>query len=210
MLLLIHGFVLVMGYGFGHQRLFGLADVFNLGKEHSVPTLFATLLLLINALLFFLLYRAGDESRYFERVWLILFLVFCFTAVDEYAVIHERLITPLRETFSLEGYLYFAWIIPYAIGVGLLGLFVAPALWRLGWRYRLLFGVAAGTFLGGAIGVEMFGGRYYESVNEQADLHYRLLQTVEECLEYAGAIILAYTLLDLLRTRLGGITLRFG
>lgn len=207
--LLLHGFVLIMNYGFGHDLMLGFAPIFNLGNEHSVPTLFATLLLLLDALLFLTLFRIGEPSRYHAFVWLLLAGAFVFVALDEYAVFHERLINPLREGLDVGGYLYFAWIIPYAIGVALLGLLVGPALWRLGWRYRFLFGAAAVLYVGGAIGVEMLGGRYYEAREEQVDLTYRLFQTVEETLEYLGTILLAYTLLELISSRADSIRLRF-
>ncbi|MPY69469.1 MAG: hypothetical protein GEU92_05225, partial [Alphaproteobacteria bacterium] len=45
-LLIAHGLGLVMTYGFGHGRIFGLVRLFNIAVEQNVPTLFATLLLL--------------------------------------------------------------------------------------------------------------------------------------------------------------------
>src|SRR5690606_4741708 len=99
--------------------------------EGSVPTLYASVLLLLNAILFFVLFRV-TEPAYSRSVWLVLSLVFCFLAVDEYAVLHERLSDPVRERLGVDGYLYFAWVIPYAIGVALLALIVVPSIWRLG------------------------------------------------------------------------------
>lgn len=200
-LLLAHGIGLLSTYGFGHDRVFGLVPLFNIALEHNVPTLFATLLLLSNGFLFFVLFRAGDTSSQREYWWLVLSLVFCFLAVDEFAVIHEGLINPLRRALGVGGYLFFAWIIPYAIGVAVLALLVVPAIWHLGWRYRFLFGASGLVYLGGAIGVEMIGGNYYQANQRQVDLNYRLLQTVEESLEFVGLIILVYTLLDLIRNR---------
>lgn len=209
LLLLLHVFVLTMNYGFGHDHMYGLSEIFNFGVEHSVPTLFATLSLLICALCFLLLYKAGEPGSHLRRVWMVLTLSFAFVTVDEYAVLHERLIRPVRDLFGFEGFLYFAWVLPYAIAAALLGAYVLPALWKLGRKYRLLFGSAAAFYLFGAIGVEMLGARYYESVNEQVDLTYRLYQTLEEVMEHTGVLILIYTLLDLLRYRVGGVRLRF-
>src|SRR5690606_2124325 len=104
-------------------------------------------------------------------------------AVDEFAIIHERLIKPVREALGTGGLLYFAWIIPYLVAVFALAVLVGPTLWRLGGRFRLLFGLSAGLFLAGAVGVEMLGGRHYEARSGDVDLTYRLYQTVEECLE---------------------------
>jgi hypothetical protein len=207
LLLLAHGFVLLMDFGFGHGLMFGVSRLFNMGLEGSVPTLFASLLLLINALLFFVLFRVG-EAVYGRHVWLMLSLVFCFLAVDEYAVLHERLIEPVRTRLGVGGYFYFAWIIPYALAVALLALIVLPSIWRLGWRYRFLFSTSALVYLSGAVGVEMLGADHYEAVEEKADLKYRLFQTVEESLEFIGLIILTFTLLDLLRKQFDRIVFR--
>lgn len=201
LLLAAHGLGLVLQYGFGHDRALGFVPLFNMGKEVSVPTLYATLLLVGNGFLFFVLFRAERASAGAARVWLLLALVFWFLAIDEYAVLHERLIGPVREGLGLGGYLYFAWIVPYAVGVAVLAAIVLPVIWRLGWRYRLLFGTAAVLYLSGAIGVEMLGGAYYEAQEEQVDLTYRLFQTVEESLEFLGLVALAYTLLSLARSR---------
>ena len=207
-LLLLHGFVLVMHYGFGHDHMYGLSEIFNLGNEHSIPTLFATLTLLSNTLCLFFLYRAEPAGSRLARVWLVLFLAFAFVTVYEYAVLHERLIRPVRELLDFGGYLYFAWVLPYAALAAALGLYVLPALWRLGARYRRLFACAAGSYLLGALGIEMLGARHYEAVGEQVDLRYRIFQTVEETLELTGTIVLLYTLLDLLRDRVRRVTLR--
>jgi hypothetical protein len=122
--------------------------------------------------------------------------------------VHERLIRPVRTGLNVEGYLYFAWIIPYAVGVVVLAFLAVPAIWRLGWRYRVLFGTSGVVYLSGAIGVEMLGGNLYQANQEQVNLNYRLLQTVEECLEYIGLIILTFTSLDLIRTRIDHLVLR--
>ena len=173
-----------------------------------MPTFFASLLFFANGLFFFVLYRIGGDTRYAHFVWLILGAVFCFLAVDEFAAIHERLIHPVRKGLQVGGYLYFAWIIPYAAGVIVLAALVIIPLWRLGLRYRILFGVAGLLFLGGSVGIEMLGGNNYDANHKQVDLTYRLYQTAEESLEFTGLIVLIYTLLDLIRSRTNNVTVR--
>lgn len=204
-LLLGHGVGLVMTYGLGHDHVFGLVPLFNIAIEQNIPTLFASLLLLANGFLFLALHRTGERSRYARFAWLTLAAVFCFLGIDEAALIHERLSAPVKEHFPVEGYLFFAWVIPYGIATAAIGGLVLYPLWRLGWRYRLLFGAAALTYIGGAVGVEIVGGNYYRAHEQQVDLTYRLYQTVEESLEITGLIILLYTLLDLLRRRAAGL-----
>lgn len=207
-LMLGHGVALLMTYGFDHDYVFGLVPLFNIAMEHNIPTLFATLLLFGSGVCFFVLYRIGDTSRHVRYVWLLLSLVFCGLAVDEAVLIHERMIGPVRDRLDLGGYLFFAWVVPYSLGVAVLACLVALPIWRLGWRYRMLFGIAGMTYLGGAIGVEMLSAHYYETNREQVDLYYRLFQTAEEFLEFAGLIVLVYTLLDLIRNRSGAVMLR--
>lgn len=207
-LLLGHAIGLLMNYGLGHNYVFGLVPLFNFGQEQNIPTLFSTLLMLASAICFLALYRIGEVSPYARRVWLILAVVFCFAAIDETAVIHERIGLSVRERLGVGGYLFFAWVIPYSVGVAALAAIVIVPIWRLGWRYRALFGVAAITFVGGAVGVEMLGAHYFEANQQQKTLIYSLFQTVEELLEFTGLIILLYTLLDLLRRRTAVLTLR--
>lgn len=206
--MLAHGVGLVMTYALGHGNLLGLVPLFNLATETNVPTFFATFLLMLNTLLFAFVWWTGAEREPGSRVWLFLAFVFVFLALDEFAMIHELLIEPVRAWLDTGGLLYFAWLIPYAAAIVVIGAAVAPAIWKLGNRFRALFGLAAALYLGGAMGVEMLGGRYYEAQQATVDLRYRLFQTVEETLEFSGLILLVYTLLELLRLRTKGVFVR--
>lgn len=199
---------LVLSYGLGYHHVFGLVALFNMATEYNVPTLFASVLLLVNSLLFLVLFLTDTSDQRARRAWLLLAVAFSFLAVDEAVLLHERLIEPVRAWLGVGGYLYFAWVIPYAIGVAVLGLFVTAPIWRLGWRFRCLFSLAAVAYLGGAVGIEMLGGYYYEANQRRVDLTYRLYQTLEETLEFCGLLILLFTLLELLKARYSTITLR--
>lgn len=207
-LLLGHTIGLVMTFGLGHDYVFGLVPMFNIAIEQSVPTVFATLLLLANGCLFLALHRTAEGPQPARRTWLALAVVFCFLGVDESAMIHERLSVPVKEHLPVGDVLFFAWVVPYGIAVILIGGMVFRPIWRLGRRYRLLFAAAACCYVGGAIGVEVIGGNYYQANRQQVDLTYRLYQTVEEILELVGLIVLLYTLLDLLRGRAAELTVR--
>lgn len=200
-LILAHAAGLVMTYRFGHSHLYGLVPLFNLGLESNVPTFVASLLLLSSALLFLFLWRVDGTGDGPNNAWLLLAAVFGFLSLDEFSMIHEKLIEPVRDALDVGGLLFFAWIIPYAIAALVLALAVAPTIWRLETPFQALLALAAALYLSGAIGVEMIGGRYYEAQGEVADLTYRLYQTLEESLEFAGAIVLIYTLLHLVGAR---------
>ena len=111
---------LIMAYGFGHRRLFGLIPLFNFNTEQNIPTLFNTLLFILNSALFFFIWRAQGTTHKSRWIWLFLSVIFLFLAVDESCEIHEKLSTPFHETFYTSGLLYFAWVIPYGIAALLL------------------------------------------------------------------------------------------
>jgi hypothetical protein len=201
LLLVAHTLGLVVTYGLGYSHALGFVPLFNIATEANVPTFFASALLMTSGMLFLLLWRIGKSRDRDSRVWLLLSAIFAFLALDEVAMIHEKFIEPVRAALGTGGVLYFAWIVPYATAVAVIGLFTAPAVRRLGPRFIKLFCTAAALYLGGAIGVEMIGGNYYEANAAIVDLKYRLVQTVEETLEFSGVIVLVYTLLVLISTR---------
>lgn len=214
-LLVAHGFGLFLTYGLGYSHALGYVPLFNIATEANIPTYFASGLLMTSAILFVLLWRIGKSGERDCRVWLLLSVIFAFLAVDEVAMIHEKFIEPVRATLGTGGFLYFAWIVPYAVAVVTIALYATPAIWRTGPRFIKLFGTAAALYLGGAIGVEMIGGSYYEASAfdpdaAYVDLNYRLIQSLEETLEFAGVIVLIYTLLTLIGSRSPVTRIRIG
>ena len=205
LLLSAHAIGLVMTYGFGHDHVWGLVPLFNFGLEANVPTFYESSLFMLNGLLFLFLWRLGNPGDKERKVWLLLAVVFFFLAVDEFAMVHELLIAPVRQNLRTGGLLFFAWVMPYLVLVVFLGAWIAPSLWRLGTRLRLLFGMSAAVFVSGAVGLEMLGGRYYQSQGQTVDLTYRLFQTAEEAMECTGLLILTYTLLELVSTRVSKV-----
>ena len=92
------------------------------------------------------------------------------------------------------GMLYFTWVIPAIAGVVLLGFLFLGFLLRLPPSTRVTFIKAGCLYLGGAIGVEMLGGRYAELHGYQ-NLTYELFAHLEESLEIAGIILFVHSLL---------------
>lgn len=79
-------------------------------------------------------------------------------------------------------------------GVPILALFFMGFPLRLPLPTRLSFVGAGSLYLGGAISVEMIGGRYAE-VHGFESLSYQLMAHAEESLEMAGIIVFIYVLL---------------
>lgn len=185
----------------------GLVRLFDFDAERNLPTAFSASLFLLSAALFFLVSKGAWAAGERHRIWVFLSALFIFLAADEFCSIHELLGPPLRRTFNPTGLLYYAWVIPYGIGVAVLSIFVLPTIWRLTPKIRFWFGVSAVTFISGAVGLEMVAGRHFEMIGRQKDVVFAMLATLEESLEMAGLIILVYALLTLLQTKYGGFAL---
>lgn len=192
----------------GHDYLFGARNLVDLDREQNLPTLFATMLVLFNAALCALSWRAGRVTGTREPMWLVLAAVLTFVAVDEATSLHEGLVEPLRRMFRLQGVFYFAWVIPYLLLTAVLLVAFVPFLRRLPSGQRLRLVVAGSVYVVGAAGLEMIAGPRYEQVQSKADPIWIVLVTAEELLELAGMTICAHALLSGLADRVGALVLR--
>ena len=181
----------------GHEFVYGLVRLFYVDYENTVPSFFSASLLLMAALLLALittLKQAAHATYKFQ--WALLSFTFLFMAIDEAASIHEMLIGPMRGLLGQQarGVFFFAWVIPgFAIAM-IFGLSYLQFLLHLPFKTRWNVILAATLYLGGAIGMELIGGRYAD-VNGMENLTYSMAATVEESLEMAGVIVFIYALL---------------
>jgi hypothetical protein len=207
LLLVAHLITISMPYifeGFEHGLVRLFFSLFFLDGEGNVPAIFSTCLFLINAAIFLIVWKAACHAGDSQKIWLFLSSVFVFLALDESISIHERLIDPLREALDATGIFYYTWIIPYGIGVVLLSIFAIPVFWRMQKRIRFWFGLSAATYLFATIGIEMISGKYLVMMNEQKDIVWICMITLEESLEMVGLIILVHAQLLLLRNKYNG------
>ncbi len=175
-------------------------SLFNLDWEGNVPTYFSSLILLLSSFLLgvIALYKKKEKDSYVLH-WAFLSVLFMYLSLDEAVAIHEILNRPLREMYDLGGIFYHASVIPWMI---LAMIFVAGyfRFWiSLRSRSKFFFGVAAAFYTGGAIGLELIGGRYAYLYGTN-DLSYGLLTTLEEALEMLGIVFFIYALLDYMRS----------
>lgn len=188
----------LMVYLTGHEHVFGLVRLFNVGTELNLPAFFSTFLLLVAALLLAVI-TILEKKRSASHVshWTVLSFGFLFMAVDEAVTLHEMLVEPTRKLLGDGdlGAFYFAWVIPGSVLVLVLGLYFLKFLLHLPAKTRFTFLVAAILYLGGAIGFELIGGRYAE-LHGTHNLAYNMISTVEESLEMAGVIIFIWALLQ--------------
>lgn len=188
-------------YGLGHDYVYGLLPIteqlFHVDLEQNISTLFSVTLLLCSGFLLVLIALLNRQRQDADvSKWVILAGGFFYLATDEGWSLHERLIDPIRGLLGHGdlGIFYFAWIIPAMAGVALLGLLFLGFLSRLPSSTRWAFIIAGSLYLGGAIGIEMLGGRYAE-LHSFENLTYQLFAHLEESLEMAGVILFIHTLL---------------
>ena len=200
--MLAHIGVLLSRFGWGHGRLYGLLPMFDLDKEHNLPSFFSGALFLANAGLLTLIWRTQRSARR-ERGWAGLAGIFVFLAFDELFSVHETLIEPVRTTYHLGGLLYYAWVVPYAVALAVIALAYIPFWVRLDPADRLRFGLSAAVYLSGAVGLELVEGWYAVLTQERFDVVRGVLTGLEESLEMAGLIIFLYGLLRRLESQCG-------
>lgn len=158
----------------------------NIDRERNVPTTFQALLMVgcTVALAGITVMRRLVRDRWTHH-WGFLALIFLLLAWDETIKAHERFIEPLRRVFDLEGILFIGWVIPAGIAVALCAFAYLRFMLALPSPTRRLFIIAGITFVTGALVFESIGGAYYESIDQNADMTYVLMATVEETLDMA-------------------------
>ena len=184
----------------GHKHW--LIDFFNLEFEQNLPTWFSVFLLLFAALLLAVITAIKkNQSDHYLLYWAILSFGFLLMAIDEAVSIHEKLLVPSAQFLCLlgatpghYGYFAFAWVVPAIALIVVLALFFMRFLFSLPVKTRLRFLVAGIIYIGGAIGMEMIGGWYFE-LHGSANLTYIMTSTVEESMEMAGVVIFIRALL---------------
>lgn len=190
----------------GHDNVYGLVPMFDLNGEQNIPTLYATLSLLLCSVLLLSIGLRHKNTLTPWVAWLLLSLIFALMALDELAALHERINNPIYESENLPSYFHFAWVIPYGIALVVVGLLYVPFLLRLPKTTRFLFITSGIIFVSGALGLELLEGNRIES--HGMDFKYFLLTTCEELLEMCGIALFIYALLDYSTKSFGQISLR--
>ncbi|MEH2250465.1 hypothetical protein [Nostoc sp.] len=179
--------------------------LFDLDRENNIPTIYSGGALLFCSILLEIIFQAQKlaKNKNFWS-WRGLSIVFAGLFLDELIGLHERLTTPLRNTFNTSGFLYYAWVIVGAIFVlGFLlvfGRFIAT----LPSKTRRLFFIAGTIYVAGAIATELVGG-YYEYYYTANNMVYVFITTIEEVLEMLGIVIFIYALLSYINCNMKGI-----
>lgn len=168
-------------------------NLFYIRNELSIPAWFSSLMMFLAgvsvALLGLLLGRHRPRVR---LRWLVLAAVLVFLSADEMASIHEYLSAPLQRSLDLPGFLYYAWVIPYAVLALGVALVAVKLLATLPPRVRWRIVVAGVIFVAGALGIETMGGAVAGAGGRES-MPYRILITFEELAELCGMALFLHT-----------------
>jgi hypothetical protein len=184
-------------YGLGHPRALGFVWMFDVGGEQNVPALFSTMLMFVIAGIAFVLAWAERANGLRDAWgWFGIGVIFVFLGIDETAMLHEKLAAPLRENLGVGGLLFFAWILPYGIAVGLLVVGYFRFVMRLPGRCTRLVIASAAVYLGGALVMEALNGAHFETMSDDGILGYVAMVMVEEIAEMAGLAMFLHAELE--------------
>ncbi len=194
----------------GRGSLLGIIQLFDLDMESNVPTFVSALLMIACSLLLGLLARRamGDGDRHRWR-WTVLAGAMLFMAMDELTQIHEKATVPVRVLLNLEGtVLHYAWVVPGVMVVAITGVWCWPLLRSLPRAIGVRLVLAAGVFLGGAVGMETVGGTLVVTYGDEHAASV-IAAVIEESMELAGLVMLLHTLILMLRGEERPFVIRF-
>lgn len=172
-----------------------LLDLFSVNTEESLPTWYASLLLLIAAVLLFLISRAKRRSGERAALWTGLAGIFLYLSLDEGIVIHEIAANWAREAFNPTGFLAFGWHLVFGPLLILFGLVYFRFWLRLPPKTRIGFAAAGLLYVGGAFFIEGISAALWESA-DGLTYPYLVVATIEEFCEMLGVVVLIAVLLD--------------
>ena len=192
-------------YVLGYDNIFGIIPMFSLNREENIPALYSTLSLLFCGLLLAIIAAGKNRKRAAYRYhWAGLAAIFIYLSMDEALSFHESSTRPLRSALNTEGALFYAWIIPYSIGLVLLLLIYIKFILNLPGKTRSLLLLAGIVFVAGAIGMELVAGPHDAQFGRDNPV-YSLYSTIEEVLEMSGIVIFIYALLSYITSDLNKI-----
>jgi hypothetical protein len=184
----------------------GSPHPFDVDDERNLPAAWSTLQLLLVAVAAAAVARRADRDR---RTWWLVVAGLLYLALDEGLRLHERLIPPVRRALDPDrdtDLLTFAWVVPGAVAVAVVGLLAIGFLRRMEPVLRRDLLRAAALFLFAVLVLEVVGGALHDGSGDS--LPYLVEVHVEELLEMwavalAGAALLRH-LRGTPRRHLGG------
>ena len=196
-LTILHISQLVIFFQVGDPDKFDFIDMVDFDYEANLPSFYSSAAILFCAALLWVISGYKRKERLpFRYHWLGLAIIFSLLGLDEAIALHET-IGDLVEDYELvdaQGYLYFAWVVPYGIAVILFILSYLRFVLALPRNTGLLFVSSGVLFVGGAMGIELFSANEAD-LNGTETILYSALYTAEELCEMLGIVIFCYALM---------------
>jgi hypothetical protein len=200
---LAHGVMQSRDYR-GYEDVYGLLPLFDLDTENNIPSLYATVTLLISSILLGLIgIKTFKQKESYTYHWFGLAGVFLYLAIDELEKIHERLSEPVAALLPVARQFNSAWVIPFGLVLIILLILYSRFILSLPKNIRDLFLLAGFIFVTGAMGLEILGvsrGSIYGG-----DVITIFIYSLEEIFEMVGIAIFIYALLKCYASLVRGV-----
>ncbi|MBT6441924.1 MAG: hypothetical protein HOK61_05820 [Alphaproteobacteria bacterium] len=195
----VAGLIAAMGpFLFGADPDRHSVELFDLGSEGNLPSWFSSSMLLLNAVLAALI--AGVALRRqapFGARWAVIAFLMLYISADETIGIHEEINARLRFFENVSGIFFYAWVVPAGFVVLALTIWYWPLVRSLPAPARQLTWAAAGSYVGGALIVELGLGQW-TSVYGYGNIGWGLINGLQEIGEMAGLGLYLMALLHLI------------
>ncbi len=206
----------IISYFWDNKIFEFFSDIFNVGTERNIPTLFSVLLLWTSAFLCALItfIKKARRERYIIH-WGLLSLIFILLGWDEGVQLHDALTNTVLATnlssiagIKKQGIFTFNWVVIAIPIVFLVGLFYLKFIWSFAPKQKQVLIIAAITYVMGALGMEMISAWIYDTIGNHK-LIYIFTSTSEDLLEMSGVVIFIYFLLIHLKLYLDQVEINF-
>lgn len=185
----------------GMGSALGFIQNFDIEEEANFPTYYSTMLLLTAAFLLAVIARmqrlAGDRMA---KRWGLLAAIFVFMSLDETVGFHELVGQRMPDIDVLGGILHYAWVVPAAIAIVIVGLYFLPFVMSLPNPHRMRIIVSGVVYVGGALGVELAESAIASRTGDET-WPYQLVATTQETMEMVGISIFIWALLKFIEWR---------
>ncbi len=188
-------------------------EEFNLNSEGNFPALFSSLLLLVCSFLLFLIFNIEKtRASYYSTTWFTLSLIFLYLAIDENISLHEyagRIPNKIDDFERFSGFLYYPWIMPAIVVLGILGFIFFEFIRDLPKSTKRQFLIAAFIYIGGAVGIEAIGANH-DMIYGRDNIIYSLIVMAEELCEMVGLAIFINALIKyIIRSKINRMNIQF-
>jgi hypothetical protein len=205
----LHIAQLIAYYVIADPQRFDFVELIDFDYESNLPSFYSMFAIIIcSGVLFMIAHGKRITRQPYSFQWEILAWIFLYLGLDEGLALHED-VGDLMEIFiTASGYLYFPWVIPYSILVGILAVFYFRFLLHLPRPTMVRFIIAGGLFLTGAVGLEIISANEADTYGTTS-ITYSVLYTLEELCEMIAMVLFLRALLEYYSREFGTLSIKF-